>query len=151
VDLTPASYVEAWDLNAGREWLAGLQTGLDRRVWRGMAVRAEALVLHVRQDTDDGWLRGGTIGMRVRSRSSGTRIYFDLAGGRSHATGEVPPGGTRVNYLLMLGGGIEFPWSRAHVNAGARWFHVSNNGSHGRHRNPDVQGVGAYAGLGWRF
>jgi hypothetical protein len=153
VDVTPASYVETWDLNDRREWLGGVQGGVDRSIWRGIAVRGEGLLLHVRQATSDTWLRGGTLGLRFRSAGDRLRGFVDLAGGRASAGAHVPPGGTRANYLLLLGGGVELPWShgRTHVVTGIRWFHVSNNGSEGRHRNPDVQALGGFAGLAWRF
>jgi hypothetical protein len=151
VDVTPASYVEAWDLNEEREWLTGLQVGIDRAVWRAVAVRAEGLLLHVRQATDDAWLRGATIGMRARRRRDRAQIFLDLAGGRAHAGQPVPPRGTQASYILLLGGGLEIPWSRVHLTASARWFHLSNNGSEGRHQNPDIQALGAFAGIGWRF
>jgi hypothetical protein len=49
VDVTPASYVEAWELNDSRETLTGMQARVDRAVWRGVAFRAEWVVLHVAQ------------------------------------------------------------------------------------------------------
>lgn len=151
VDVTPASYVEAWDLNDAREFVGGVQSGVDRIVWRGVAVRGEGVLLHVRQDGRDAWLRGATLGLRARRRASVARLFVDVAGGRATAEHRVPPEGTQSNYVLLVGGGVEIPWSGVHITTGARWFHLSNNGSEGRHQKPGIQALGGFAGVGWRF
>jgi hypothetical protein len=151
VDVTPASYVEAWDLNDEREALSGVQSGIDRLLWRGLAISCEAVLLHVRQADGNTWLRGATVGMRARREVGKVRLFLDLGGGRSSAPHRVPPSGTRSNYILLLGGGVEIPRSLSTIVAGARWFHVSNNGSEGRHRNPDIQALGGFVGIGRRF
>jgi hypothetical protein len=151
VDLTPASYVEAWELNDSPEQLLGLHAGLDRRMWRGVAVRGEGLILHVHQNGSDTWMRGATLAMRARRRARRVQVFLDVGGGLATAARRVPPTGTRFNYLLLLGGGLEVPWSRAHVLLGTRWFHISNGGREGRLANPDIQSLGGFAGLGYRF
>jgi hypothetical protein len=150
-DVTAASYVEAWDLNEGREWLNGVQAGLDRGVWRGLAVRVEGVLLHVHQAGEDPWLKGVTLGMRVRRHHRLASLFLDIAGGRASASESVPPRGTRSNYVLLLGGGVEIPWSAGHITVATRWFHISNNGSEGRDQNPDVQSLGLSGGFGFKF
>jgi hypothetical protein len=150
IDVTPGYYVEAWDLNGGAEHLAGMQLGIDDRVWRGVALRGEAIVLGVQQRGMDTWLRGATLALRLR-RGTSTRVFLDTGAGLAKAGEPVPPNGTRFNYLAMLGAGIEVPWSRLHLTAGARWLHLSNGGREGSHRNPDIQALGVSAGVGWRF
>jgi hypothetical protein len=142
--------VEAWDLNERHEILNGLSAGIDVRVWRGVAIRGDGWLLHVDQRGEDAWVRASTLSMRVRGRAATVRSFFDIGAGGSRAGLPIPPGGTRFNYVLLLGGGIEVPMSGAHVTLGARWLHFSNNGR-GGHRNPDIQSLGGFAGIGWTF
>jgi hypothetical protein len=151
VDVTPASYVEAWELNDSVEHLTGIQAGVDRRVWRGLALRAEALFLHVHQAGDDTWLRGASFGIRARKRVRITQLFLDVGGGWAGAAKRVPPSGTRYNYLALVGGGVEVPWSGIRLSLGARWLHLSNGGREGRLANPDIQSLGAAAGVSYAF
>jgi hypothetical protein len=150
-DVTAASYVEAWDFNDGTEHLAGVHAGVDRPVWRELAVRGEALFLRVHQPGEDAWVRGGTLSMRVRRGIRPGRFFAELGGGVAWATVPVPPSGTERNYVLSAGAGIEIPFTRVHLMAAGRWLHLSNNGREGRARNPDIQSLGAFVGVGWRF
>jgi hypothetical protein len=150
IDVTSGYYVEAWELNGSTEHLAGIQAGIDGRLWRGVALRGEGVALRVHQQGTETWLRGATLGMRAR-RGAAARVFFDAGAGFARAGERVPPTGTRRNYLLIIGGGIEVPWSTLHFTAGARWLHVSNGGREGRLRNPDLQSLGAFGGVGWRF
>jgi hypothetical protein len=150
IDVTSGYYVEAWESNGSTEHLAGIQAGVDGRLWRGVALRGEGVVLRVLQQGTQTWLRGATLGMRAR-RGSAARVFLDTGVGFAMAGEPVPPTGTRLNYLLIVGAGLEVPFSRFHVTAGARWLHVSNGGREGRLRNPDLQSLGAFAGVGWRF
>jgi hypothetical protein len=150
IDVTSGSYVEAWEFNGSSEHLAGIQAGVDGRLWRGVALRGEGVVVRVRQQGTDTWLRGATLGMRARGGSP-AHVFLDTGVGFARAGEPVPPTGTRGNYLLIVGGGIEVPWSTLHFTGGVRWLHVSNGGRVGRLRNPDLQSLGAFAGVGWRF
>ena len=151
VDVTAASYVEAWDFNEHTEHLAGLHAGIDRPVWRQVAVRGELVLLRVFQEGDDTWVRGGALLMRVRRGLSHGQFVADIGAGLATGDVPVPPGGTKFNYVLLAGAGVEVPWSRLHVTAGARWLHLSNKGREGDSRNPDIQSVGGFAGIGWRW
>jgi hypothetical protein len=151
VDVTPASYVEAWEFNDSVEHLTGLQAGADRRVWRALAIRGEGTLLHVHQDGQDTWVRGATVAMRARLGTRRARLFLDVGAGAATAALRVPPTGTRFNYLFVVGGGLEAPWSRFHATLGARWLHLSNGGREGRLANPDIQSLGGFAGLGYRF
>ena len=125
--------------------------GVDRVVWRDLAIRGEGLLLRVRQAGDDTWLRGATLSMRLRQRGWRVPLFLDIGAGGATAGVRVPPRGTRFNYLVQLGGGIEIPVSAAHLTAALRWFHLSNNGREGNHLNPDIQALGAVVGVGMRF
>lgn len=141
--------VEAWDLNESHERVGGVAAGLDRAVWRGLALRADLFLLRVLQEGADPWLRGMTTGVRIRGSSAGRRPFIDVAVGIADATRPTPPRGTRVNYLAALGAGIEAPWRGISLTLAGRWLHVSNNGREGRHLNPDLQTLGVTLGVGW--
>jgi hypothetical protein len=149
VDLAGTIQAEAWDLNEAREELVGVSVGLDRRVWRGLAVRAEGMFLHVSQRGNDASVRGILVGARGRWRRSFGRPFVDLAAGVSGATERVPPRGTTFNYLLASGAGVELPFGPFSFDVGIRWLHVSNNGREGRHINPDIQSLGPVLAIGW--
>jgi hypothetical protein len=140
---------EVWDLNGSTESLAGAAAGIDRQVWRGVALRGEALALHVDQAGGNAWLRGFTVGTRTRWRTRQVRPFVDIAVGLSNATLPVPPTGTRVNYLAVIGAGIERRLGSVVLAVTGRWLHASNNGREGRHRNPDTQSLGALVSVGW--
>jgi hypothetical protein len=146
VDGGVAALVEAWDHNEGRESLAGVVAGVDRRVWKALAVRTEGVVLRVSQAGRDAWLRGLTIGVRSRWQPRRVAPFVELAAGLSDSTGPVPPNGTAFNFLIVSGGGVEIPLGRTSLDLAARWFHISNNGRHGN-RNPDIQTLGLMIGL----
>jgi hypothetical protein len=150
VDTAAVVLREAWDYNGSSETLAGVTLGADRRVWHGVAVRGEIVALRVEQVDGDAWLGGFTVGMRLRWGGAGRRPFTDVAVGSSNATRPVPSGGTRVNYLAVIGAGIERPAGPMTLSMSARWTHVSNNGREGRRRNPDIQSLGVAVGFGWR-
>jgi hypothetical protein len=142
-----AALVEAWDENEARESLAGVVAGIDRRVWKALAVRTEGVVLRVSQTGGDAWLRGFTIGVRNRWQPRRVAPFVELAAGLSDSTRPVPPNGTAFNFLIVSGGGVEIALGRASLDLGARWLHVSNNGREGN-RNPDIQTLGLMIGIG---
>lgn len=148
-DLSTTILIEAWDRNEGREQLAGAAAGVDRRVWRSVAVRAEALALRVWQAGPDAWAGGVLVGPRLRWMAPSPRPYVDVAVGWASASVPVPPRGTRGNYLAAIGSGVELPAGSVRLNLGVRWLHLSNNGREGRHRNPDIQSLGVVFGVGW--
>ncbi|HXG89199.1 MAG TPA: acyloxyacyl hydrolase [Vicinamibacterales bacterium] len=139
---------EAWDRNETHEWFAGLTAGLDRQVWKFVALRGEVMALRVEQP-DHGWLRGFTMGARGRWRRPHFRPVIDLAVGLSDSTVAVPKRGTTFNYLIVGGAGVELPVRAMTVDLGLRWLHVSNNGREGSGRNPDIQSLGITAGVSW--
>jgi hypothetical protein len=149
-DVGLAVLPEAWDVNEARETLTGLTAGVDRRVWKAVALRGEVMALRVLQAGDDAWLRGFSIGTRTRWGGPAVRRFVDVAVGLSDATQPVPPRGTRFNYLAAVGVGVEVPWGAAVVSVTGRWLHASNNGREGRHLNPDIQSLGAIVGVGWK-
>ena len=150
VDVSAIVLREAWDRNESTETLAGATAGIDRRVWKGLAARGEVIALRVMQAGDDAWLRGFTLGPRVRWGRGAIRPVLDVAVGLSIATTAVPPRGTPFNYLATIGAGLEMPLHRTVISVTGRWLHASNNGREGSHRNPDIQALGAAIGVGWQ-
>jgi Lipid A 3-O-deacylase (PagL) len=151
IDVGAAVLREAWDFNDSTEHLGGFVAGVDRRVWRALFIRGELLALRAMQDGDDSWVRGFTVGTRMRWGEPGFRPVVDVAFGLSSATRPVPPGGTAFNYLAAIGAGVEMPVRPAIVTVTARWLHASNNGREGRQRNPDIQSLGAVVSVGWEY
>jgi hypothetical protein len=152
VDVAAAALTEAWDLNGERETLAGVIAGVEQRLWRAFFLRVEGTVLRVSQQSEDAWLRGVSVGTRLRWGTGRVVPFVDLAVGASHATERVPPAGTQFNLLAQAGGGARIALSETlGVDLAARWFHVSNNGREGRARNPDIQSLGAVVAVGWRW
>jgi hypothetical protein len=141
---------EAWDENESTEWLSGGIAGVDRRVWRAIAIRGEVLALRVFQAGDNAWLWGVTAGPRVRWKGRALSPIVDVAGGVSDATRPVPPRGTSFNYVAVIGAGIEMPLASPLLTVTGRWLHVSNSGREGSHRNPDIQSLGVVFSVGWR-
>jgi hypothetical protein len=150
-DLAGAAFHEAWDFNGSTESLAGAFFGIDRRVWRRVALRVELPAVHIFQSGDDAWLGGVTVGTRFRWRPhTGASLFVEISVGASEATRPTPPGGTNFNYLALMGGGVEVPFRRVYVSVTGRWFHVSNASLEGSGRNPDIQSLGVLFGVGWR-
>lgn len=151
VDFSGAALHEAWDFNGSTEKTAGVFFGIDRRVWRRMALRFELPALHISQDGDDAWLGGVTVGTRFRWRPGGSvSLFVEISVGVSNSTNPTPPRGTNFNYLALMGGGVEIPVRRVYLSLGGRWFHVSNASLIDAARNPDTQSLGVLFGIGWR-
>jgi hypothetical protein len=140
---------EAWDRNGSTETLAGLAAGVDRRIWRVVALRGEVIALRVLQDRQDAWLGGFTLGTRMRWGGNQWRPFVDVGVGLANATERVPPTGTRFNYLAVIGGGMDRRVGPLILAVTGRWLHASNNGREGRHLNPDIQALGALVSVGW--
>ena len=152
LDVGGAALVEAWDLNNSREWLAGVAAGVENRLWRTLRLRLEGWVVRALQESADGWVRGFDVGPRWRWGTGRARPFADLSVGLSDSTIEVPPRGTRFNFVARAGGGVQVSLGgRASLDVGARWLHLSNNGREGRQRNPDIQSLGAVVAVGWSY
>ena len=149
VDVGAIILVEAWDLNANREALAGAAAGVERRVWRTLRLRVDGWLLRGFQEGDDAWTAGFTLGPRWRWGTGSVRPFAELGVGLSQSTEPIPPGGTRFNYVAQAGGGIQVNVGDTQLDVGARWLHLSNNGREGRDRNPDNQALGTVVAIGW--
>jgi hypothetical protein len=152
VDVGGVLAAEAWDFNEHKESLTGFVAGVERRMWGVLRLRVETPLVHVQQTGGDAWLRGVTVGPRVRWRRARIKPFVDLAVGMSDATRPVPLRGTAVNFLAQAGAGVQLPLNgRLSVDLAGRWVHISNNGREGRQRNPDIQALGAVIAIGWSY
>lgn len=143
-------FVEAWNLNEGREWLLAGTAG----VWWAVTDRALLLTeFHVARVFQDpsrpAFINGFAPLVRWRLRRGPPwTLFADVGPGISWSDTAVPPRGTRFNFLLLGGGGAAWPIGRqVEALVGVRWIHLSNNGREGRRRNPDIEALGAYVGL----
>jgi hypothetical protein len=155
LELTASYLVEAWDLNGTpRDRLAGGSAAVSlpfRESWAAVIELLGAQV--VRQTPPDATLVGLLALVRKRLTDS-QRLSFVVEGGlgASYASVEVPDRGTRFNYLLEAGAGVSHPVGRrTSLLLKIRLLHLSNNSLKGRDHNPDIQGLGAQAGIAVRF
>lgn len=149
IQLAGTVLVEAWDKNGSSETLGGGTMTLGRALRRHSMAMLEATFLRVSEDgLPDPYLSGLSILLRRRVHQTGPALVFIEGGpGISFATAPTPAGGTRLNYLLQAGlGAMVRIAPGAHLVAGARYLHVSNNSLAGRTRNPDIQALGGYLG-----
>lgn len=143
--------VEAWDFNGTpHDRLAGGSLGVSLPVHESWAAVLELLAMHVvRQKPPDAALVGLSAMLRKRL-TGGQRRSFVVEGGigASYASVEVPDRGTRFNYLLEAGAGLTQPVSRrTSLLLKIRFLHLSNNSLKGPDHNPDIQALGAQAGI----
>ncbi len=79
-------------------------------------------------------------------------LYLDGAGSVTMADKPVPEFGTHVNLTGKAGGGITYRLrDNVYLEAGARYFHLSNGNLHGRDQNPSYDGVQYYGGVMFTF
>lgn len=159
LELSGICFVEAWDFN-GRskpDVLAGGSAAVSFTLVDGLGAVIEALGVRVAEQLRDidlvrpptSFLGGVSALLRKRIGTHEGIIFFVEGGlGVSDATAQVPEGGTRFNYLLQAGGGFSRRLGQRMALIGnVRLFHLSNNGLRGRHRNPDIEALGAHAGV----
>lgn len=155
LELSGLYLVEAWDFNGTpRDRLAGGSLGVSLPVHQTWAAVIELLGTHVaRQTPPDATLVGLSALLRKRL-TGGRQLSFVVEGGigASYASVEVPARGTRFNYLLEAGAGVTRLVSRrASLLLKIRLLHLSNNSLNGPDHNPDIQALGAQAGIAVRF
>lgn len=145
--------IETWNYNVSHETLVGATVGLSYGLGKGVALVLSAPLYYVEQRTPDAWLLGFTWGGRwrvlERRRAS---LFLEGEVGVSRAEHDVPPGGTRFNYLALGTVGVTTKLRRdTHLLAGLKLVHVSNNGIAGRSRNPDIEAIGPRIAILTRF
>lgn len=141
--------LETWNYNLSREEMLSGLTGITYGIGRGVVLKIGSPLYHVWQRGTNGYLFGLTWGARGRIAGRETwSVFWEVDVGISESDTDVPPRGTRFNYLALGGGGLTLRIrSGVHGLAGLRWVHVSNNGLAGRDRNPDIEAVGPTLGV----
>ncbi|MGH7242111.1 MAG: acyloxyacyl hydrolase [Phycisphaerales bacterium] len=110
----------------------------------------EAGLWYFNQPGPDQWGGNGTMAFRwhfVNKRS--WSLFLEAGIGLLGASGEVPTGGTSFDFMPRAGGGFtyEFTPGGPRLQAGVRWFHVSNARINGDSNNPARDGVMGFVGL----
>jgi hypothetical protein len=149
LELTAHGALETWNYNGSHEELYGLTAGLTYGLGRGIVLTARSPLYYVSQRGVDGFLFGGTFGVRGRVyRRKRVSLFLEFEVGISESDTDVPPRGTRFNYLALGSAGTTIRVrDGVHLIAGLKWIHVSNNGLAGRDRNPDIEAVGPTLGV----
>ena len=149
IELTAHGALETWNYNISHEEMLALVTGVSYGLGKGLVIKVESPLYRVWQRGTDGYLFGLTWGVRSRVlRRPRWSLFWDVEVGISDSDTQVPPGGTRFNYVVLGGGGVSWRLApRLHALAGLRWVHVSNNSLAGRSRNPDIEAVGPILGV----
>jgi hypothetical protein len=125
--------------------------GIGYYLWDDSAITVLAHGFHVNQPGDDD--DTGAFGVSVMGRThllhlDRFTLYIDGGGGYAWANEAFPVGGTTYNFTARVGPGISYRLTdRAHLIAGARYFHNSNAKAHGHDKNPGYDGIEAYVGL----
>ena len=140
IDAGGTTLVEAWDRNESGEALAGVVVGVDRRIWKGVAIRSEAHLTHVEQAGPDAWAHGisagGPVAAHVRPAVRRPRVRLGQRVPRN------APARDDIQLSDLSAAASRFPRARCPLELGARWFHMSKNGREGASRNPDIQSLG---------
>lgn len=85
----------------------------------------------------------------IVDRSWGS-VFGDVGLGGVYSSEAVPEGGTNLNFLPRVGGGVSFRTSeRSRILVGARWHHISNGRLNGDDENPARDELLVF--VGWQF
>ncbi len=162
IEITGGVFIEAWNLNDGREALVEGRAAVWWTVIDNLTLLFEFHALRVFQDPSRAaFVNGFTPVARWHALKGGRHpvdalptwsAFVELGPGISWSDTRVPPRGSEFNYLALAGGGLMGRLGRqTHVLAGFRWVHLSNNSLEGRARNPDIEALGGYAGISVAF
>jgi hypothetical protein len=144
---------EAWNLNERREWLLAGSASLWWACSDRVALGAEFQHARVFQRTPDAFVQGFSplVRFEVIEREA-WRMFVEAGPGLSWSDLDVPPRGTKFNYLFQGSAGLMRRIGRnASITAAFRFFHLSNHFRDGRDHNPDLEALGAYTGLSVSF
>lgn len=154
VEFAGTLLIEAWNLNEGREYLAGVNAA----IWWAFRDRAALVVeMHATRVYQDeprhGFVQGLAPLLRWQVyRTESWALFTELGPGISWSDTRVPPRGTRFNYLAIGGTGVTYRLgTHSEAIVGFRLLHISNAGREGRSRNPDIEALGPYAGVRFSF
>ena len=140
-------------LERGREDIPSAAVGMHYFVFDNLSLGAEFAGYFVAQDREDtfGFGLSGVMRHHLKDWQSGT-FFGDVSFGPFYAVDEVPVGGTHFNFITRVGLGVtQRLKDDTRLLAGVRWFHLSNAQIKGKDRNPSIDGVEIYLGLGWQW
>jgi hypothetical protein len=144
---------EAWNLNERREWMF---EGIASMWWacsNHFTIGGEFQHARVFQNTPSAFVQGLSPLVRWSPiKRDNWNFYLEAGPGVSWSDLEVPPRGTKFNYLFQSSGGFMRRVGRnTHALAAFRFVHLSNHFREGHDRNPDLEMLGAYAALAISF
>jgi hypothetical protein len=141
--------VEAWNLNAGREWLLDATASIWWAYANDVALGVEFRHTRIYQATPNAFLQGLSPLFRWRYLDRGSwGMFMEVGPGISWSDIETPPAGTKFNYLFQGSTGVLGRVGRnIHAFGAFRFLHVSNNGREGKNRNPDIEAMGGFGGV----
>lgn len=152
IEVSSAVQQEAWNKNLATDTLFGGSV-LRGRTWKqNLQATLEFTALRVVQDrAADSFFVGFTWGARVRvAEIHRYSCFTEISVGVSGASAPTPRRGSWFNYVAQAGVGLSRPLTRrTHVVGGFRWLHLSNAGTFGDDRNPDIEALGGFIGLSW--
>ena len=146
-----ANYAQS--LENRREIIPSFTLGASYYVWGNLSLGAEVQAAGVFQAGDD----AGGVGISAVLRHhlidlGGTTVFADVTFGPLEASGQVPGGGTRFNFVTRTGIGLTHDLSDdISLMGGLRYYHLSNARIEGVDRNPDINGAEVYIGIVWRL
>lgn len=145
--------VEIWNLNGHREPMLEVSASFWGAVSDRFLLGVEFQQAFVFQHTPGAFVQGISPLVRWRFADKPTWDWFIEAGpGVSWSDLDTPPQGTRFNYLFQAGAGAMRQVGRnQNFVLAYRFLHLSNNHREGRHRNPDLELMGAYFGYAFSF
>lgn len=154
LEIGVAGLDESWNFNEAREWQIEGDITAWHAVSRGLAVGVAWHNSRVFQATADPYVSGVfPLLARWRIVERGPwRLVQEVGGGVSWSTRDVPPRGTRFNFLFESSLGLQRRIGRGrHLVAAVRFLHLSNADRVGPDRNPDLQMLGLYTGVSASF
>jgi hypothetical protein len=140
---------EAWNYNLSDEDLWGGSAKVSYRVNRNWSVGSEVMLVWVHQERVSSTpVAGFSLAARREFPAAIASYFVETAGGLSYAARFVPQRGTRFNYVAEAAAGVIRPVGRdTYLVVSLRWLHLSNSGTAGRSRNPDIQALGFRIGF----
>ena len=140
-------------LDGGEEDIPSAAVGMHWFVYDNLSLGAEFAGYFVAQDREDtfGFGLSGVMRHHFKEWDRGT-FFGDVSFGPWYGFDEVPVGGTHFNFVTRVGVGATHRLENdTRLLAGVRWFHLSNAQIKGKARNPSINGVEIYLGLGWQW
>ncbi len=141
---------EAWNFNGTYEWIGDGSFGMWWAFKNGHALVVEFHAFGVHQARPRAAFVNGIMPIyRVRLfEHDKTSMFVELGAGVSWSDTDVPPRGTKFNYLIVTSAGLTHKLTnQIYAVASARVLHLSNASLMGPNRNPDIGAIGGYFGV----